>query len=56
MELEMKLTVDQFPKKKKRLLNLRRSKRNQPQWGRGKKKKKTLKTEQNFSDLWDNIK
>ena len=42
--------------KEKRLLNLRHSKRNQPQWGRGNKKKKTLKTEQNFSDLWDNIK
>ena len=51
----MKLTVDQMPKKKKRLLNLRHSKRNQPKWGRG-GKKKTLKTEQNFSDLWDNIK
>ena len=35
----MKLTVDQMPKKKKRLLNLRHSKRNQPKWGRGGKKK-----------------
>ena len=57
--LEMELTVDYILQKTKKQKKKQDywtwdRKRNQRKWSRG--KKKTLKTEQSLSDLWDNIK